>query len=163
MRYLVLLFPMSAATLVFLAQFFFIDSDIVLKISALTYPLISKTSIYSAYRLTGNANYLYFWIYFLSFVPLALVSISFWYLCSGDLRKRVLRAKAGSMWITIGLVVLVVIGVDTLLLSQNSYVAVQSFAVFPPNIVGCFTYAFAFQFLVFFLAALLLKLMSLFV
>jgi hypothetical protein len=160
MRYVILLFPMLAAAPVFVAQFSFIDSDLVLRISNFTHSLLSKTSIYSAYRLTGNVNYLYFWIYSLSFVPLTFVSILFWYLCSGDLRKRVLRARAISMWFAIGWVLLIVIGIYHLFMDLSSYVAGQGFTLFPPNVVGCFTFAFTFQFLMFLLIALLLKFMS---
>jgi hypothetical protein len=163
MRYFVLLFPMIFSGCVFVVQFLFVPSDYVLKIAAFTHPLLSKTSIYSAYQFTGNARYLYFWVYSLSFIPLTLITNLFWYLLSGDLRKRLLRAKAGSKWIVAGVALSLLIGTYTLYLSTNSYVSAHRSPLFPPNIIGCLAYAFAFQNFAFFQVGLLLKFMSLFI
>ena len=70
--YLILTFPFQLSLVVFAAEFYFLNPKAVLQFAEHTPDLFHNTAIYSAYLKTGNAGYLYFWVYGASFFPLLI-------------------------------------------------------------------------------------------
>lgn len=129
------------------------------KVSRLVF---NQTGIYSAYTLTANVNYLLFWAYTVSFLPLAIGALFVWWLCIENVGERLLQLKSVPGRVALGSALLVALELVLMYAVQDTYLGTNFIQIFPPNIIGCLTYAFAFQYLLLFSVVPFFKLMLVF-